>query len=202
MKTLPVQQGFTVIELLIVILIVGVLASIAEPPPPCGGYYIGAKVREGLALATTAKTVVAGNAANNLVFDTGWKAPNATMTVSSKANPRTEDLNSNTYTGITINPDNGIITVTYTDKEAKGSPTILLIPVVKGDQLLSFPVDKSIQEINWECHSATAPAGDALPQLLGTFKETCYVPTNCKYVPPPSLTLWEKFTQKLHKWLS
>ena len=52
-----VQQGFTLIELMIVVAIIGILAAVAIPAYQ--DYTIRAKVTEGLGLAGSAKTAVA-----------------------------------------------------------------------------------------------------------------------------------------------
>lgn len=57
MKTKSVQQGFTLIELMIVVAIIGILAAVALPAYQ--DYTTRAKVSEGLTLASSAKTAVA-----------------------------------------------------------------------------------------------------------------------------------------------
>ena len=56
------QKGFTLIELMIVVAIIGILAAVALPAYQ--DYTVRAKVTEGLSLAGAAKTAVAENAAN------------------------------------------------------------------------------------------------------------------------------------------
>ena len=73
MKT--VQKGFTLIELMIVVAIIGILAAVALPAYQ--DYTVRARVSEGLVLASAAKTVVAENWANdptaaNVTLNKGW----------------------------------------------------------------------------------------------------------------------------------
>ena len=68
MKSL--QKGFTLIELMIVIAIIGILAAIAIPAYQ--NYTIRAQVTEGLSLADDFKTAVAEYYQNNGSWPTGY----------------------------------------------------------------------------------------------------------------------------------
>ena len=60
MRSTQKQQGFTLIELMIVVAIVGILAAVAIPA--YSDYTTRAKVTEGISLVSSAKAAVAENA--------------------------------------------------------------------------------------------------------------------------------------------
>lgn len=129
------QKGFTLIELMIVVAIIGILAAVALPAYQ--DYTVRAKVTEGLSLASAAKVTVAENAASGSALAAGWTAPTATDNVSSVA----------------IAAD-GTITVTYT--AAAGAGTITLVPTSATAALVAGTPPAS--SIDWDCTGGTLVA--------------------------------------------
>jgi type IV pilus assembly protein PilA len=130
------QQGFTLIELMIVVAIIGILAAVALPAYQ--DYTVRARVTEGLSLASAAKTSVAENASAGVAFDTGWTAPTATAAV----------------TSVGVDGANGQITITYT--ATAGNGTVILVPTSGAAALASGTIPPN--SIVWTCNTGTLAA--------------------------------------------
>ena len=129
-----VQKGFTLIELMIVVAIIGILAAVALPAYQ--DYTVRAKVTEGLSLASAAKLAVSENAANGREFASGWTAPAATTAVGT----------------LTIDATTGVITIPYTT--AAGNGNILLTPTSGGVALAGTATGSTVPSggsIVWSC---------------------------------------------------
>jgi len=152
-----VQQGFTLIELMIVVAIIGILAAVALPAYQ--DYTVRARVSEALLAASTAKTAVSETYAN-----VGTMLPSAnSMGVENQSSRYVGSIGWTQidafggYVIITMSADTGLATAANTTF------------VLRGEDAAGRAANASTGRVAWECGKRGA---DTMPAK--------YLPGTCK----------------------
>ena len=145
-----VQKGFTLIELMITVAIVGILAAVALPAYQ--DYTVRAQVTEGISLASGAKAAVAEFHSNKGAFPADNAEAGLTATGAA----------GKFVSGVTI--ADGVITATFSDTAPQGANTN-----ISGDTIVLTPTEEAAGNVSWKCGGS----------MVGTVEEK-YLPSSCR----------------------
>ena len=165
MKTLKrgAQAGFTLIELMIVVAIIGILAAVALPAYQ--DYTVRSKVTEGIVLADAAKLAVSET------FQATGTIPATAAAANYPAFVATQQV-SNIDIGA-----GGVITVTYSIPQVNGN-TLVITPNIAG----AAPAAATTGTLSWVCKSAGSPATGTTVSTFGAqgTLPSRFAPASCR----------------------
>lgn len=169
-------KGFTLIELMIVVAIIGILAAIAIPAYQ--DYTVRARVTEGISVMNSLKVGIAETFADQGVANGVTRFANGVNSAAGQVNVVTSAV-----TAVNIAPASGVTTITMGGiPQLAAANTIVFTPYVNTAAGAAALADGQTGAIQWACSSATqltaaakfgaaVTAGTALPQ---------FVPAECR----------------------
>ncbi|HEU4690627.1 MAG TPA: pilin [Vicinamibacterales bacterium] len=177
-----IQKGFTLIELMIVVAIIGILAAIAIPAYQ--DYTVRSQVTEGLNLAGAVKAAVAETVAQTGQWPTSLKQ----IGIVDQNNNPTPPVGKY-VSGVTILGNSGV-QITYSSQNGGQANA-----VINAKTLVLQPFLSGNQDVVWRCGTAATPslAGiTAQDALGGTSQESVttttvtakYLPATCRATTP------------------